>query len=244
LTSAKKRLSLEEVVRLKHSYRMLLADRVKPDLLAALRRAGDTALAPGIAVLEGWDNTAAPDSRGGTLFEAWWRRYVQGRRPAERFAEPWTQERPTATPRGLADPAGAVAAFREAAAEVRERFGSLDVAWGETHRVRIAGKDLPVGGCGGDLGCFRVLQFRRDPDGRFAVQGGDGWVLAVEFGDTPRAVSVLGYGQSIRTDSPFHGDQAELFARGELKPVYFGWSDVETNAVTRYRPGETPSRSR
>jgi acyl-homoserine-lactone acylase len=31
------KLSLEEVVRLKHSYRMLLADRVKTDLIAAVK---------------------------------------------------------------------------------------------------------------------------------------------------------------------------------------------------------------
>ena len=240
LRSAKQRLSLADVARLKHSYRMLLADRVKPDLLRALRAAEDTALEEGIAVLERWDNTAAPDSRGGTLFERWWRRYGQGVRPADRFAEPWTRDDPTGTPRGLADPARAVTTFREAIADVRQRFGALDVAWGDVHRVRIGSADYPVGGCGGDLGCFRVLQFRDDPDGKRVVQGGDGWILAVEFGDTPKAVSVLGYGQSIRPDSPHRSDQAERFAKGELKPVFFEWRDVEREAMRRYRPGVRP----
>jgi acyl-homoserine-lactone acylase len=66
------RLSLEDVIRRKHSYRMLLADRVKPDLIAAVkarRPTGDTARA--LALLAKWDNTAAPESRGGTLFEIW-----------------------------------------------------------------------------------------------------------------------------------------------------------------------------
>jgi acyl-homoserine-lactone acylase len=240
LTSARKRVSLEDVARLKHSYRMLLADRVKPDLLRALAGASDTALREGMALLERWDNTAAPDSRGGTLFESWWRRYSQGLRPAERFAVAWSKDDPTGTPRGLADPARAVAAFREAVADVRRRFGAIDVAWGEVHRVRIGSADHPVGGCGGDLGCFRVLQFREDADGKLIVQGGDGWILAVEFGDTPKAMSVLGYGQSIRPESPHRGDQAGLFARGELKPVLFLWSDVERGAVRRYRPGAAP----
>lgn len=240
LTSAKKRLSLADVARLKHSYRMLLADRVKPDLLRALRTAGDSALREGIAVLERWDNTAAPASRGGTLFETWWRRYGQGMRPADRFAQPWSRDDPTGTPRGLADAARAVSAFRQAVADVRQRFGALDVAWGDVHRVRIGTADYPVGGCGGDLGCFRVLQFRDDPDGKRVVQGGDGWILAVEFGDPPRAVSVLGYGQSIRPDSPHRGDQAERFAKGELKPVFFEWREVEREAVRRYRPGLRP----
>ena len=41
LVGTDERLSLEEVVRRKHSYRMLLADRVKSDLLAGTRRALD-----------------------------------------------------------------------------------------------------------------------------------------------------------------------------------------------------------
>ncbi len=104
--------------------------------------------------------------------------------------------------------------------------------------MRFPGKDFPVAGCGGDLGCFRVLQFREDPDGKLAVRGGDGWILAVEFGAEPRALSVLAYGQNNRLDSPQRGDQAELFARGELKPVAFLAKDVDAAAVRRYRPGK------
>ena len=66
---------------------MLLADRVKSDLLAGTHRAlnegtldidtvGATALADALALLERWDNTAAPASRGGVLFERWWARYT------------------------------------------------------------------------------------------------------------------------------------------------------------------------
>ena len=238
LTGAKKRLRLEDVVRLKHSYRMLLADRVKPDLVAALDSAGaDSVLTAAAAVLRRWDNTAAPESRGGVLFEAWWRRYAAGGRDVPRYAVPWSQDDPLGTPRGLADRARAVDALRAAAEDVRRRYGSLDVTWGEIHRVRLAGKDLPVGGCGGDLGCFRVLQFQNQPDGKLAASGGDGWILAVEFGKVPTALSVLAYGESPRLGSPYNGDQAELFAKGELKRVAFTAADVDAQAIKRYRPG-------
>lgn len=242
LTTAPKNLTLEDVVRLKHSYRMLLADRVKPDLLAALRGSADSALREAADLLARWDNTAAPDSRGGVLFEAWWRRYVQAMgRGVTPYAVPWSREDPVRTPRGLADSARAVTALRAATAQVRQKYGRLDVAWGEVHRVRVAGKDVPVGGCGGDLGCFRVLQFQEDPDGKLAVRGGDGWILAVEFGEVPRAVSVLAYGESQLPGSPYNnGDQAELFARGELKPVAFLTRDVDAAVVRRYRPGQAP----
>jgi acyl-homoserine-lactone acylase len=237
ITTAKQRLTLEDVVRLKHSYHMLLADRVKPDLLAAARAAHDSALAAAIELLSRWDNSASPDARGAVLFETWWRRYIQGPRDQPRYAVAWSKETPTATPRGLADSARAVTALRTAITEVRRRYGRLEVPWGEVHRVRIAGKDLPVGGCGGDLGCFRVLQFAEQPDGKLAVRGGDGWILAVEFGDQPRALSVLGYSESQLEGSPWRGDQAELFAKGELKRVAFLARDVDAQAVRRYRPG-------
>ena len=106
------------------------------------------------------------------------------------------------------------------------------------HRVRRGAIDEPVGGCSGQLGCFRVLNFTRAADGRLVADGGDGWVLAVEFGPTPRAYSVLAYGQSPNPDSPWHADQARMFARGTFKRVAFTARDVEAAAVARYRPGQ------
>jgi acyl-homoserine-lactone acylase len=122
--------------------------------------------------------------------------------------------------------------------ETTTRYGAFDVPWGDVHRVRVGDVDVPVGGCGGALGCFRVLNFRTDPDGKRSVIGGDGWVLAVEFGrEMPRAYSVLGYGNSSREESPHLSDQAAMFARGELKTVLFRSRDVDAGAVRRYRPG-------
>jgi acyl-homoserine-lactone acylase len=234
-----RKLSLEDVVELKHSYRMLLADRVKDDLLAAVRSTTpDADVAAAADLLADWDNTASPESRGSVLFEIWWRRYTEDATPDSMFAEPWTPAAPVATPRGLREPAHAADAFAWAVAETARRHGSYDVAWGDVHRVRIANTDAPVGGCSGTLGCFRVLNFRTDPDGRRAVTGGDGWVLAVEFTDVPRAYSVLAYGQSSRPESPLHGNQAGMFARGEMKRVAFTQRDVDEQVVRRYRPGE------
>lgn len=239
LIGGKNRMSLEDVVKLKHSYRMLLADRVKPDLIAAVKAVkptGDTAAA--LAMLEKWDNTAAPESKGAALFEIWWQRYSQGRPDSLRYAQRWTSADPTKTPRGLADRARAAEAFGEAVTETARRYRRWDIPWGEIHRVRRGTVDVPVGGCSGALGCFRVLTFQREPDGKLAANGGDGWVLAVEFGDVPRAYSVLAYGESSRENSPWFSNQAEMFARGELKKVAFTAADVDAAAVLRYRPGE------
>jgi acyl-homoserine-lactone acylase len=144
---------------------------------------------------------------------------------------------PTVTPRGLADMARAAAAFTWALEETTRRYGRWDVAWGEVHRVRRGQVDVPVGGCSGSLGCFRVLGYRQDPDGKLRASNGDGWILAVEFGKVPRAYSVLAYGESDQAANPHHADQAEMFARGELKPVAFTPADIERQTIRRYRPG-------
>jgi len=243
LIDSDRRLSLEDVVALKHSYRMLLAERVRDDLVAAVRATNPTGdVAGAIDLMAGWDETASPASRGGTLFEAWWRRYLgRGPRAADSaFAQPWTASAPTSTPRGLRSPQRAVEAFSWAVDDTKRRFGRFDVAWGEAHRVRRGAVDVPVGGCASDLGCFRVLTYRDDPDGKREATGSDGWILAVEFGDQPRAYSVLAYGESSRPESPFFADQAEMFARGELKPVFWSDAEIDAHTIRRYRPGQAP----
>ena len=299
------RLSLEDVVERKHSMRMLLADRMKDDLIAAIRVADpsemaeaaekgasdaaeaiaerlarladssdvdesepdtelDPALDPALVpepvlvsadeiaaatdLLAAWDNTAAPDSRGSVLFKVWYYRYFDlvieddderpfGEKFDALFAEPWTADRPTSTPYGLADPEAAAIAFAGAVAETKGLFGEWDVAWGVVHRFRVGDLDIPAGGCSSTLGCFRVVYYAEADDGMQVAYSGDGWVFAVEFGDTPRAYSVLAYGQSSRKDSPHHTDQLEMFARGELKRVAFTEQEIERDLVRRYRPG-------
>jgi acyl-homoserine-lactone acylase len=247
LINGDEKFSLEDVVRLKHNYRMLLADRVKSDLIAAVKATNPTGdVASAIQLLERWDNTASPISKGSTLFEIWWLEY-SGFKPGvtalipdnRRFAKLWSVDDPYNTPRGLADSKRAVDSFIWAIDEAKRLYGSYEVAWGEVHRVRRGKVDVPVGGCGNEPGCFRILGFTRDKDGKLAASVGDGWVLAVEFGDIPRAYSVLAYGQSRLPSSPWHADQAEMFARGEMKKVAFSDADVNAQMVVKFRPGQT-----
>lgn len=256
-----KKFSLEDVTEIKHSMNMLLADRVKDDLIeAVLDRNPDGEILDAINQIEAWDNTVAKDSRGGILFKTWWWRYEDtadsssvdsspestgfSATPERLFKEVWSPDRPAETPRGLADPDRAVKAFEWAVEKANERYGSWNLAWGDVHRARIGEKDLAVGGCTGLLGCFRVLWFidHEDDDQKREVRGGDGWVLAVEFGDIPRAYSVLAYGQSIKEDSPHFNDQLELFTNNEMKQVAFTEEDIMDQFVREYHPGEEETR--
>jgi acyl-homoserine-lactone acylase len=153
------------------------------------------------------------------------------------FRHPWNPDEPLTTPRGLSNPDRAVEAFRRAAVETQQKYGGWDVAWGEVHRLQRGSVDVPIGGCASFLGCFRVLNFEESESGKWVASRGDAWILAVEFSDPPRAYSVLAYGQSSKEDSPHHADQAELFARNQLKKVAFTEEEIRVQLLRKYRPG-------
>jgi acyl-homoserine-lactone acylase len=88
----------------------------------------------------------------------------------------------------------------------------------------------------GDIGSYRVIDYKKADDGKEVAYGGDGWVFAVEFGDIPVAKSVLVYGQSEREDAAHATDQVESFIEGKLKNVIFTEEDVEAGTVRRYAP--------
>jgi acyl-homoserine-lactone acylase len=215
---------------------MLLADRVKDDLVSAVRASGPSDdVAAAADLVEGWDNSADAASRGGTLFELWVGRYDD---LGGGYARGWTPEDPLSTPVGLDNPDLAVRAFRWAVSESKFRYGAFDVPWGDVHRVRWGTVDVPVSGCPSSLGCVRLLGFEEDDDGLLRAYTGDAWILAVELGETPRAYSVLVSGQTADPDSEHHDDQAAKFAREELKVVAFTEEQIAADLRRRYRPGE------
>lgn len=230
-------LSLEDVVERKHSPRMLAAERMLDDLLAAVdAQEPSPALERARRVLASWDRTAAKESRGGVLFRRWFGIYRQVA-DSMTYRTPWTEDDPVRTPRGIGAPGKAVAALRLAVERMDEAGTAIDVRWGDYNRVIRGNVDAPVAGCEGLLGCFRTLSFAPTEDGRVQVNSGDGWVFAVEFGEIPRAYTVLAYGQSSLEDSPHFDDQAEMFADGEMKRILWTDEEIAAGAIRRYRPG-------
>lgn len=234
--------SLGQVIEMKHSPRLLAAERICDDLVADARAAAaestDAAQAEELyaaaGVLASWDGTTARESRGGTLFALWWERYAKENKAI--WAVEWDAADPTGTPRGLGDRARGVSDLVAAARQCKADYGSLDVAWGDAHRMRRGALDLPMNGGPGEMGSFRVIDYKNAEDGKYVAYGGDGWVFAVEFGETPEAYSVLAYGQSEDETAEHATDQAAMFIDGELKRVLFNEADVERGTVKRYRP--------
>ncbi len=219
-------LTFDKFISQKHSTRMELADRILGNLLATAKAAGGPA-ARAAEVLAAWDRCADADSRGAILFEAWTR---EASKAGNLFANRWSEAQPRTTPSGLRDPVAAVAALVAAATDVQQRFGALDVPWGDVYRLRVGKYDLPANGGPGQLGIFRVVDFGKESNGKAAAVGGDSYVAAIEFGPKgARAMSLISYGNASQPGSPHIGDQLELFARKQLKPVWRSKTEIQVN---------------
>jgi acyl-homoserine-lactone acylase len=230
------RLTLESMIELKHSTHMEAADHLVQDVVAAARTIGDSTARAAAAVLEGWDRTADADSRGGVLFAAYLRELQRQRWPAGSIFEiPWTPRAPFATPDGLANPRLAVEVLASTARQVRELYGALDVAWGDVHRLRMDGLDLPGNGGGNELGVFRRVDWEPVPGDsiRRVATAGDSFVAAVEFSEPVRARTLLGYGNASQPHSPHRTDQLELFALKQLRTAWLTREDVLQNLAGR-----------
>jgi acyl-homoserine-lactone acylase len=247
LLARQQRFSPEDVVRLKFSTRMLLAERVKPDLLAALRalQTPSEDARRALQLLGQWDNQVAADSRGALVFQRFWDTYSAAVR--QPYARPWNTAEQAVTPAGLADTGAAVRHVEEAIRWVRQSYGKDDAAWGEVNRFRFNGVDLPGDGASGSYGCYRVVTYAPAPDRKRAAGWvsdaqpltgfGDGWVLLVHFTKPVAAWSVLAYGQTTEGDSPHSRDQIGIFAAHQLRPVWFSEADIRAHTERSYRPG-------
>ena len=229
-------ISLDEVLRYKYNMKLLLADRVKADLLKMARgRAVDGVdLDEAVRVLEAWDNTAARESKGAVLFENFWRKYREKARPL--YETPWNELYPASTPHGLGDYETALKSLAAAVLEMKEKYSSLAVSWGGIHRLRRGGLDVPIGGLTDEFGAFRIIGYEQDKDGKFVARFGDSYVLAVEFTSPPTAYSVVAYSQTDDPKSPHYTDQSVLFSKEQWKRAWFTEEDITKNLERSYHP--------
>ena len=87
----------------------------------------------------------------------------------------------------------------------------------------------------GSLASFGARTFNGTK--RLYGTSGNSFVAVVEFGPRVRAKAVVAGGQSGDPASPHFNDQAERYATGEFRDVYFYPEDLAPKARREYRPG-------
>lgn len=222
-------ITFDELVEYKLSTRLEFADRILDDLFLAIDDFGSSNSKKAKKLLQEWDRKADVNSIGMLLFYHWSNKFSVGDNST--YTIPWNINDPLNTPDGLSDPQKAVKLLDESVVEIEEKFGRLDVKWGDYYRIKYNGIDLPANGIDGRLGVFRVAWPGRSTDKNMYVGGGDSWVSVIEFGQKVRAKALLSYGNSTQKDSPNNGDQLELFSKKELRDVWFYESELIPNIV-------------
>jgi acyl-homoserine-lactone acylase len=128
-----------------------------------------------------------------------------------------------------------------AAAYLTDHFGRLDPPLGEVLRLRQGtgrnGVDLPMDGAPEVL--HAASTWDEAPDGRLVVNHGDSFVMFVDWDGRGRvrSHSITPYGAATtRPESKHYADQAPLFVRHQLKPVWFYPSQLAHHVERVYRP--------
>jgi acyl-homoserine-lactone acylase len=233
---------IDSAMEMKYNTKVLLADRIKGDLVRILKEAGEAEAA---RVLEAWDNHVAAGSKGAVFFLDFFQEYLRkSKRP---YAKPWDPDNPASTPSGIGEPQTAIEVIRLAAARMLQKWKRLDVPWGEANRFRFHGVDIAGDGASGAFGVYKVQMFGRDPSDGKGVAGsvgkdkpllgfGDAWILAVEFTKPLRAFSVVSYGETTNPDSRHCCDQIEFFANHKVRPVWFTEDEIRKHTEKTYSP--------
>jgi acyl-homoserine lactone acylase PvdQ len=140
-------------------------------------------------------------------------------------------------------------ALAAASAQLAEDFGSWQTPWGEINRFqRLTGDivqpfddsqpSIPVAftpSTWGSLAAYGQRTFN-DTKRSYGTRG-NSFVAVVEFGDSVRARAITAGGLSSDPSSPHFNDQAERYATGDLRPVYFYPGDLAEHTERVYSPG-------
>ena len=129
-------------------------------------------------------------------------------------------------------------------------FGTWKTPWGEINRFQRLTDDIvppfddsapsiPVGFTSSRWGSLASFGARDHP-GTKKLYGntGNSFVAVVEFGDRVKARAVSAGGESGDPKSPHFNDQAERYATGNLRPVYFYREDLKGHTERQYHPGQ------
>ncbi len=150
---------------------------------------------------------------------------------------------------GRVPPEAKLAALQTAVDKLTGDFGSWKVPWGTINRFqRLDDAIAPhfddakpsiavpfTSAQWGSLASFGAKPYANTT--RYYGSSGNSFVAVVEFGPRVRAFAVTAGGESGDPASPHFLDQAQRYADGRLRPVYFYADQLEDHATRRYHPG-------
>jgi acyl-homoserine-lactone acylase len=128
-------------------------------------------------------------------------------------------------------------------------FGRWDTPWGDINRFqRLTGDivhpfydsalSIPVPFTSARWGSLASFGARAQTGTRkWYGTTGNSFVAGVEFGDRVRAKAVTAGGESGNPKSPHFNDQAERYATGHLRDVYFYPDELKSHTARTYHPG-------
>jgi acyl-homoserine-lactone acylase len=149
-----------------------------------------------------------------------------------------------------ATPAQRLEALAEASDRLTQDFGTWKTPWGRINRFQRlnddivqhfddAGPSLPVPFASAQWGSLASFGARRYPDTKkYYGSSGNSFVAVVEFGDKVHARAVTAGGESGDPASKHFDDQAQRYAGGNLREVYFYPDQLTGHTERRYHPGE------
>jgi acyl-homoserine-lactone acylase len=146
-------------------------------------------------------------------------------------------------------PAQKLAALAAASDRLAADFGTWRTPWGDINRFQRVSDDIvptfddaapsiPVPFTSAQWGSLASFGARSYPGTkRMYGTSGNSFVAIVEFGDRVHAMAVTAGGESGHPDSPHFNDEAERYASGSLREVYFYPAQREGHTARTYRPG-------
>lgn len=224
------KIGFDDFVARKLTTRSLMADRLLPALLAAAKDSGDADVRLAAGLLAGWDHRFDADSRGALLFETWAGLFAGADFTGQaNYAVKWTLGDPLETPRGIGDPAAAVALLKQAVARTKSLYGAIDRPFGAVSRFHLGGVNLPGNGGFGNLGVFRTIGWGPMIGGERIPVHGETWVSMVEFGTPMKAVGMMSYGNSSQPGSTHTSDQLEFLSTKTFRTLWIDRASVARN---------------
>jgi len=183
-------------------------------------------LSKAVILIKNWDGCAEVESKGMTLFYAWWlvKREMRDDIPANVIE---SGETPSVEVQKKM-----LEALKRAAEYMQEHFNSIEVPWGDVHRGRRGDKSWGLAGVAkhGLVTLHAIGTFDPDENGISYARSGQSCPTVVILKQPVTSYSAVPYGQSEKPNSPHFVDQAEkLFNKKKLKPTWFQKEELMTN---------------